>query len=184
ERVVGLTELRRRHRGLPHLTFLDLAVAEDAVDARLHVGELLAERQSERDREPLAERPGGGLGTRQRRPIRMTLERRAELAQREQLLLREVAGSRHHGVERGDRVPLREHDAVALRPVRALGIELEPPEVHGREDVDHRERAAGVPGARVGEHPENLNTTLARDRLETYFTHQSRSSMNPAISST
>ena len=31
-----------------------------------------------------------------------------------------------------------------------------------------------MPGARVSEHAENLNTTLARDRLETYFTHQSR----------
>ena len=41
-----------------------------------------------------------------------------------------------------------------------------------------------MPGARVGEHAEDLNTTLARDRLETYFSHQSSSSMNPAISST
>src|SRR5262249_34103357 len=42
----------------------------------------------------------------------------------------------------------------------------------------------GVPGARVGEHAKDLDTALARDRLETYFSHQSSSSMNPAISST
>src|SRR5262245_66543783 len=114
----------------------------------------------------------------------MPLERRAELAQRDELLLREVAGLRHDGIERGDRVPLREHDAVAIGPVRPLGITAQPPEIERDEDVDHRERATGMPGARVGEHPENLDTTLARDRLETYFSHQSSSSMNPAISST
>ena len=36
-----------------------------------------------------------------------------------------------------------------------------------------------MPGACVGEHAEDLDTTLARDRLETYFAHQSSSSMKP-----
>src|SRR5207253_3570302 len=89
-----------------------------------------------------------------------------------------------HGVEGGDRMALREHDAVAVRPVRALGIVPQAPEVDRGEDVDHRERAAGMPGARVGEHAEDLNAAFARDRFETHLGHQSRSSMNPAISST
>src|SRR5262249_28315204 len=92
---------------------------------------------------------GGRLDARQRRAIGMALERRAELAQRDQLLLREVAGPREHGVEGGHRVALREHDTVAVRPVRALGIVAQPPEVEGREDVDHRERSSGMAGARV-----------------------------------
>src|SRR5881296_3185318 len=114
----------------------------------------------------------------------MTLQGRAELAQGDQQLLREVAGLREHGVEGRDRMALREHDAVAVGPVRALGVVAKPPEVQRGEDVDHRERAAGMSGARVSEHAQDLNTTLARDRLETNFTHQSSSSMNPAISST
>src|SRR5216683_461366 len=44
ERMVGLTELRCRHRGFPHLPLLDLAVAEDAVDAGRGAGELEPER--------------------------------------------------------------------------------------------------------------------------------------------
>src|SRR5882724_2280933 len=184
EGVVRLAELRRRHRGLPHLAFLDLAVAQDAVDPRGGAGQLEPERQTERDRQPLAERAGRGLDAGQRGPIGMPLERRAELAKRDERLLREIAGLRQHGVERGDRVTLREHDAVPVRPVRTPGIVPETSEEERDEDVDHRERAAGMPGARVGEHAEDLNTTLARDRLETYFSHQSSSSMNPAISST
>src|SRR5207247_9898969 len=54
ERVVGPAELRRRHRRLPHLPLLDLAVAEDAVDARRSGAELEPERHAERDRQALA----------------------------------------------------------------------------------------------------------------------------------
>src|SRR5438552_3163560 len=44
ERTVGLAELRPRHRRLPHLAFLGLAVAEDAVDARAGGAELAGDR--------------------------------------------------------------------------------------------------------------------------------------------
>src|SRR5438876_833317 len=110
ERTVGLAELRPRHRRLPHLAFLGLAVAEDAVDARTGGAELEAERQSERDRQALAQRARRCLDPGQRAPVGMTLERRAELAERDELRLGEEARPRHDRVERGDGVALGDAD--------------------------------------------------------------------------
>src|SRR2546422_225455 len=70
----GLSELRPRHGRLPHLAFLDLAVAEDAVHAVRLVAEAKTERQPQRDRQALAERARGRLDAGQRRPIGVTLE--------------------------------------------------------------------------------------------------------------
>jgi hypothetical protein len=57
EGMIGLAELRRRHRGLPHLAFLNLAVAQDAVDARGRAGELEPERQAEEIESPWPSEP-------------------------------------------------------------------------------------------------------------------------------
>src|SRR5688572_30491616 len=122
ERMARLPELRRRHRGLPHLPLLDLAVSENAVDAGGRATELETERHAERHREPFAERPGGGLDAGQRHAVGMTLQRRAQLAKRDQPLLREIAGLGHDGVERRHCVAFREDDAVAVGPVGARGI--------------------------------------------------------------
>src|SRR2546423_7415313 len=119
ERMIGMAEPGRRHGRFPHLALLDLAVAEDAVDARGRARELGAERQPERDREALPERAGGRLDAGQRDTVGMALERRAELAQRDQRVFGEVAGLRHHAIERRHGVALSEHDAVALPPVWA-----------------------------------------------------------------
>src|SRR6266850_4434314 len=182
--MARLPQLRRRHRGFPDLALLDLPVAEHAIDAGRRAAQLEPERQAERDREALAQRAGGGLDARQRGPVGMALERRAELAQRDELFLGKVAGLGQHGIERRDGVALGEHDPIALGPVRPLGIVPQAAEVERGEDVDHRERAARMPGARVREHAQDLNAAFARDRFETRLGHQSRSSMKPAISST
>src|SRR3989441_271004 len=184
ERTVGLAELRPRHRRLPHLAFLGLAVAEDAVDARAGGAELEAERQSERDRQALAERARRCLDPGQGTPVRMTLERRAELAERDELRLGEEARPRHDRVERGDGVALGEDDTVPVGPVGALGVVAQPAEVERRENVDHREGSARVSRARVGEHADYLHPAVAGDRFETRVSHQSSSSMNAAVCST
>src|SRR6266571_62770 len=184
ERTVGLAELRPRHRRLPHLAFLGLAVAEDAVDARAGGAELEPERQSERDRQALAERARRCLDPGQRAPVGMTLEWRAELAERDELRLGEEARPRHDRVERGDGVALGEDDTVPVGPVGALGVVAQPAEVERRENVDHREGSARVSRARVGEHADYLHPAVAGDRFEARVSHQSSSSMNAAISST
>ena len=107
------------------------------------------------------------------------------LRKRDELLLREVPGPRHHRVERRHRVALGEHDAVAIRPVGTLGVVAEATEGDGHEKIDHRERAARMPGPGVGEHADDLHAAVASDRVElACVSHQRSSSMNPAISST
>jgi hypothetical protein len=130
--------------------------------------------------QPLAERARRGLDARQHHAIGMALQRAAELAQRDELLLGEVAGARHHRVERGHRVALGEHDAIAIGPAGALGVVAQAPEHDRHEQVDHRERAAGMPGARVGQHADDLDAARARDRLELAVNRHGRSSRGSA----
>src|SRR5207245_3913712 len=75
-------------------------------------------------------------------------------------------------------------DAVPVGPVGAAGVVAHPTEVERGEDIDHRERAARMPRARVGEHADDLHPAVAGDRCETRVRHQSSSSMKVAISST
>src|SRR5439155_16582081 len=138
---------------------------------------------AERDRGTLAQRAGGRLDARQRDAIGMTLERAAELAQRDGLALGEVARARHDGVERGHRVALREHDAVAVRPVGLPRIVAQSAENDRRQDVDDRQRAARVAGAGVGQHPDDLHAARAGDRVQVPLSHHARFSMKSAIAS-
>src|SRR6266446_330564 len=185
--VIRGPELGRRHQGLPHLALLGLAVAQHAVHPRALPPELEPERHAHRDRDALAERAGGRLDAGQAHPVRMALERAPELAEGDQPVHREEAGSRHAEVLGGDAVALREDEPIAVLPLRAGRVEAQAIEVEVGEDVDHGQRAAGMPGPGVGEHPEELHPPLARDGLElrhVHIRHQSSPSMNPAIAST
>src|SRR2546425_1287214 len=90
----------------------------------------------------------------------MALEGRAELTQRDEVRLGEVARPRHDRVERGDAVALGEDDAVPVGPVGAAGVVAHPTEVERGEDIDHRERAAptGPTGTRSEEHTSELQS--------------------------
>src|ERR687891_587901 len=184
ERAVGLPKLGRRHRGLPHLALLELAVAENAVDTRRRSGHPQAQRHAAGDRQPLAERARRRLDPRQGNPVGVALERAAELAQRDELLLGEVAASGHDGVERGDGVALGEHDAVAIGPVGSPGIVSQAAEGDRHQQIDHRQRAAGMAGAGVGQHANDLHAARAGDRVELHLRHQGRSPSGVAMAST
>src|SRR4026207_837007 len=137
-------------------------------------------------RGPGAGGAGGGLDAGQHDPIRVALERAAQLAQRDQPVHRKIAGLRHAVVLRGHAVALGEHEPVAILPARARGIVAHAIEVERGEDVDHRQRAARMPGSRVGEHPDDLHAPLAGDGLELRHVrvrHQSTPSARPAIAS-
>src|SRR3989475_8574563 len=114
----------------------------------------------------------------------MVLEGRAKLTQRDEVRLGEVARPRHDRVERGDAVALGEDDAVPVGPVGAAGVVAHPTEVERGEDIDHRERAARMPRARVGEHADDLHPAVAGDRCGRRGRNQSSSSMKGAVSST
>ena len=106
----------------------------------------------------------------------MALQRAAELAERDELAFREVAGARHDGVERRHRVALGEHDAIAIGPVRPPRIVAQAAEDDRHQQIDHRQRAAGVAGAGVRQHADDLHAARAGDRVELAVSHQAPSS--------
>src|SRR3989442_4781753 len=114
----------------------------------------------------------------------MTLEWAAELAQGDQALLGKVAGARHRRVHRGHRVALREDQTIALGPVGARRIVAHATEHDRHHEVDDRQRAAGMAGAGVAEHAEDLYPAPASDGRKARVWHQGRSSMKPAMAST
>src|SRR2546422_7218989 len=114
----------------------------------------------------------------------MAVEGRAKLTQRDEVRLGEVARPRHDRVERGDAVALGEDDAVPVGPVGAAGVVAHPTEVERGEDIDHRERAARMPRARVGEHADDLHPAVAGGPSPTRRGPQSGPPPNAGTSST
>src|SRR5262249_14689988 len=94
---------------------------------------------------------------------------------------------RHAVILRRDAVALGEHEAVARVVVGPLRIVPYPVEIERRQDVDHRQRSARMPGAGIRQHPQDLRASLPRNALQPRNVRRcdpSRPSMNPAISST
>ena len=106
----------------PDRAFGRLAVAEQHVGAVVGLDPARVERAADRGADALAERAGGDVDERQPRR-RMTFEIGADLAQLQQLGAIERAGLGPRGVENRRGVPLRQHEAIAVRVVRILRIE-------------------------------------------------------------
>ena len=133
---------------LPHRALGELAVAAQAPDAiGQSVQPLAGERDADRDRQALAERARRDVDPRDLRR-RMSLEPRPELAERQQLLVRDRAGGLEHRVEQRRRVTLREDQVVVARVVRAVEVVAE---VLGEQDGHQvRGRHRGRWMARLG----------------------------------
>ena len=101
--------------------------------------------------EPLAERAGRGLDPGRVPVLGVARGARAELAEALDLVDRHVAvaGQVEQPVEQHRAVPRRQHEAVAVRPVRRARVELQVLlEEHGR-NVGHAHRHARMPGIRL-----------------------------------
>jgi hypothetical protein len=137
---------RRVLEGLPHRSLGELAVAAHAPHAIRQPVELLAgERDADRDRQPLPERAGRNVDPGDLRR-RVSLEPRAELAKRQQLLVRDRARGLEHGIDEGRRVALGEDQVVVPRIVRAVEVVAEVLREQHRHQVRGRHRGRRVPG--------------------------------------
>ena len=122
QRQVRQLELHRGHRGLPHLTLLDLAVTGHDEDVVVLPIETAGERVPDADRESLAERSRGGLDAGDLSHVGMTLKWRSEFAEAIQLRHREVAGLGEDRVQQRRGMALGKDEAVTVGPVRLLGV--------------------------------------------------------------
>ena len=166
QREVVEPVLGGRGRGFPVLSFVELAVAGQDVGVIVFLVDPGGQGVADADREPLAERAGRGLDSGQPLHVRVPFERAAQLAQRHDLVVREVAGLRERRVEDRRGVPLGEDEAVAVGPVGVLGVvPQKATEIEGRHDLDGRQRTAGMTRARLGRHLQDVRRIdLARAR--------------------
>ena len=124
----------------------DVGAVIDDVGAELGGEVAFRNRHADRVGEPLPERAGGRLDARRMAVFRMAGGTRAELAEALDLVDRHrfVAEQMKQRIEHHRAVARREHEAVAVRPVRRCGIELEEAgEQHGG-DVGGAHRQSGV----------------------------------------
>jgi len=109
--------------------------------------DLLGERHADGVGKALAERPGGGLDAEVRVDLRVPGGVRTELAEIPELLhVERIAREVQQRVEQHRAVAVRDHEAVAVGPLRIAGIVLEVIGPQHLGDVGHAHRHAGVTG--------------------------------------
>lgn len=70
----------------------------------------------------------------------------ADLPQRQQVLLREVAPQRQRRVQARRRVALGQHETIPVLPLGVLGVDAQFLKVKVRKQVRRGQAAAGMPG--------------------------------------
>ena len=111
------------------------------------VVELARQRHADRDAQALSQRAAGNLDARQLQPMRMSLERRVEFAQGDDVFDGKISGEGQAQIERRRFVSGRPDDAVALLPLGIIGIMISDLQVQSGNDFHHGQRASGVAGA-------------------------------------
>ncbi len=126
----------------------DVGVMIDDGLAELGCEQTLGQRHPDRVAEPLPERAGGDLDPARMAALGMAGGAAAELPETLKLGHRHVriAEEMQEAVEQHRAVPVRQHEAVAVGPVRRMRVETQVfGEQHGG-DVGHAHRHAGMPG--------------------------------------
>ena len=134
--------MNRGGRRLPSLSLLAVAVGQHPEHMGRVCDAVEAQRQADPDahRQALPERAGGDLDPGGAAHVRMPLELGADLPQPHQVLEREVAVLSERRVLDRCGVALAEHEPVAGRPFRVVGVVTEHPVVERGDDVRGRER--------------------------------------------
>ena len=158
---IAEAEVAGERRRLLADPLLEIAVGADAVDVVLDRAEhliagearghhLRGERHADAVRQPLPQRAGGHFDAAGVAVLRMSGGARAPLPEVLQLVHRHVgiAGEVEQRVEQHRRVAGREHEAVAVLPVRIRRIVVEELGPDDERDVGHPHRRAGVPRLR------------------------------------
>ena len=127
-----------KHRGLPHRAFVVFAVGEKREDTKALALDTSRQRHAAAERQPVAERAGGGLDARQQVCRRMFGEPPAILAKGVELFEREVAFHGERRVQRRGGVALGQDEAVAQRILWIFRIDVEHVPVGRRQHVRTR----------------------------------------------
>ena len=150
---------------LPHRALGRLTVAEQHEHAGVGAEHPRAQREPHAGAQPLAERAGGDVHEGQP-GRRMSLEVARQLAQGRQLLALEDAQLGPHRVEQRRGVTLAEHEAIAERRARVVGIQAHRGEEQGGDELGRRGGAGGVAAARCRGGPDRVDAQARGDVFE------------------
>ncbi len=150
--------LAGEHHGFPDRPLLELAIAAHhvAVEPRRHAS---GNREALRDRQALAHRPGRDLDSGEDRPG-MAVQDAAVRPRVRQHRTVEVAELGVDRRERGDRVPLAEHEQILSAPRRIGDVDVDEPAVEQRDERDRRRKRA----ARVQALVDGITALLERQQ--------------------
>ena len=148
------------HRGLPHLALLELAVAEQHVDAVARAVDPSGEGQPVGERQALAERAGGAFEAGRLAHVGVALEAGAELLEGEELVGGEHAVHGQAHVLGGHGVAFAQHHAIAVGVAGLAGHVVHLVEVEHGEQLDDGERAAEVVGLAHAHHAHERDADL------------------------
>ncbi len=169
--VVEVIMLRDVGR-FPDGAFGRFAVAQQHVGAVLRLDPAGVQRDPDRGTDALSERAGGDVDERQP-GRRMAFEVRPERAELQQFAAIEDAGLRPRRVQDRRRVPLREHEPVAVGVVRVLRIPAHPAEEDRRHELGRRAAARRMAAAGLGGGAHGVDPQLGRDVLQGGDEHRS-----------
>ena len=134
--------MRRQHGGLPRLTFIHFAIAQNQKCAAASPLQPVAQRLTHRQRTALPERSGGHIHAGGLVPIAVRRKARARLIQRFDFIIGKEALHGERGVHRRPRVSLGAYQLIPIRPARIFRIIAHGMAVEHGEQIAHAQHAA------------------------------------------
>ena len=136
----------RKHGGFPHLALFRFAIAQQGVDPIVFPVHLAGQSHAHGGGNSLAQRARAHVHSGGALHIGMALQMAVELAQRPEVLPREIPLVRQNGIQRGAGMALTEHEAVPFFPARVGGVHLHYIIIERHQHLHARQRAARMAG--------------------------------------
>ena len=130
------------HESLPALALFHLTVTEDGVDIDGLAAVLCAQSHAAGGRHALTQTAGGHIHARSLIHVGVALQVAADLAQGLEVFHREEPALGQRGVKCRSRMALGQHEAVAVRFFRLLGVDVHIHEVEIRQHLGDVQTAA------------------------------------------
>ena len=154
--------VRRGHRGLPHLPFLQLAVAGQHERPVVPAGQPSGQRHPGADAEVVPEGAGGEVDAGSELHVRVVVERRADLAELLEQRLVVEAEVGEDGPEPGRHVALAEQEPVPVGPARLAGAQPQRVVIQRRDDLRAGEGGGIVAEPRLRDQVDRLQPDPVR----------------------
>ena len=139
---VGELIVGGKHERLPALALFHLAIAKDGVDIDRLFADLCAQSHAAGGGHTLTQTAGGHIHARRLIHVGVALQVAADLAQGLEVFHREEPALGQRSVERRSGVALGQHQTVAVRLFRSLGVNIHIHEIEVRQHLGDVQTAA------------------------------------------